>query len=448
MNGAGIEPVIFPEATRTRLLSSIEANRLVLLCGAGLSIPAPSNLMSAVRVSEVCYDKYQATEELPPDMRQNIDALAGYFYSRSPQEFESLFLGSLVPWNSLVGEPNAGHAAVGDFLISRATAAVLSANFDNLVEHWSNSHKNAMRGALDGQEAVGFVKDANPLIKFHGCVVRSREKTLWTTGQLGEQSIADRVRSCSDWMRLHLPGKDLLVVGFWTDWGYFNDVLAHALQTQGFGSVTVVDPKTGAELEEKAPQLWASLSNGGANFQHIQASGAKALEELRVAFSRVWLRKFYALGRTLLEAEEKPYSQLDPDLSCDELYACRRDAEGVPNNSAAQMREPLPNAAQVAFFHHLMVHAAAVREGPWYLLGGRRIRVVQGAGVALSTVKERFNEAPAAIQPDIVVCAGSMDVHVPGKLIASGSGASIVHPQSGGSATWMTDDQARTELGV
>ena len=125
------------EPTLTRLLNSIEANRLVLLCGAGLSVPAPSNLMSAVGVSEFCYDKYQPTKALPPEMRKEIDALAGYFYAQSPQEFVSVFIDSLVPWNALVGEPNAGHAAVGDFLISRAATAVLSANFDNLIEHWA-----------------------------------------------------------------------------------------------------------------------------------------------------------------------------------------------------------------------------------------------------------------------------------------------------------------------
>jgi hypothetical protein len=53
-------------------------------------------------------------------------------------------------------------------------------------------------------------------------------------------------------MKLNLPGKDLLVVGFWTDWGYLNDVIAKALAVHGFGSVTVVDPQSAAALETKA----------------------------------------------------------------------------------------------------------------------------------------------------------------------------------------------------
>jgi hypothetical protein len=441
---------VIPPATLTRLLGSVEANRLVLLCGAGLSVAPPSLLMSAVKVSEVCYDKYQATKPLPPELRQDLNALAGHFYSQSPEEFESVFLGSLVPWNELVGEPNAGHAAVADFLTSKVATAVLSANIDTLIEQWAISLKNAMRGALTGQEAVspGFIRDATPLLKFHGCLNLSREKTLWTVGQLNEPTIKRRVKSCSDWMGLNLPGKDLLIVGFWTDWGYLNDVLAEAMNIQGFGSVTIVDPKTAAELTEKAPQLWTILTTRTAQFQHIQGSGAEALEILRVAFSRVWLRKFYALAKNLVEAEGRTYTPLDPEMACDALYDCRRDAEGIPNNRVAQTREPPPHAAQAAFFHHLVHEVADAREGAMYVMGDRRIRVIQGAGQAITSVKERFNEAPAATQPDIVVCAGAIDVPVPGRLVSSGHGSSIVRPQSGGAAIWMTDVQARTELGL
>jgi hypothetical protein len=442
--------VLFPEPTLTRLLGSIEANRLVLVCGAGLSMSPPSNLMSAMKVAEACYDKYQATKVLPPELRQDIDGLAGYFYARSIAEFESVFLGSLVPWNELVGEPNTGHAAVGDFLTSRAAVAALSANFDNLIEQWATSHKNAMRGALTGQEAANasFSANANPLLKFHGCLNLDREKTLWTAGQLDDPAVKNRVESCTKWMELNLPGKDLLVIGFWSDWGYLNEVLAKALAVKNFGSVTVVDPKTADELAAKAPQLWTTLSTGTAMFQHVPGSGAEALEELRVAFSRVWLRKFYALAKTLVEAEGKAYGILDPEMPCDDLYDCRRDAEGVPNNRAAQEREPPPHAAQAAFFHHLMHHAGKAREGSWYRCGDKRVRVVQGAGQSLNTVKEKFKESPALMQPDIVVCAGAIDIPVPARLISTGRGESVVRPQSGGSAHWMTDAQARVELGL
>src|SRR6266700_1541631 len=126
---------ILDEDLRVRLLGSIEAGRLIILCGAGLSLPAPSNLMAAVTVARVCYDKWKPTEVLPVEMRDDIDILAGHFYGRG--QFVSVFISALVPWGELVGEPNQGHAAVADLLICRAANATLSANFDPLVEEWA-----------------------------------------------------------------------------------------------------------------------------------------------------------------------------------------------------------------------------------------------------------------------------------------------------------------------
>jgi hypothetical protein len=438
--------MIFDDPTRTRLLGSIEASNLVLLCGAGLSIPTPSGLMSAVQVSRSCYDKYLPIMALPVAMRDNVERLAEHFYNNG--EFESLFLGTLVPWNDLVGQPNKGHAAVADFLICGAAAGALSANFDPLIEHWANDRKIAMLGALTGQEATTPGKDGGPLVKFHGCLVRDRNKTLWAKAQLAEPAIAARIASCSQWMGLTLPGKDLVVVGFWTDWGYLNDVIATALNVNPFSSVTVIDPKSGADLQTTAPALWARLTAGTPHFQHVQASGADALEELRTAFSKVWAKKFYALGKTMLEAEGKPYSAIDPVMSSEDFYSFRQDAEGIPYHRAAKLKAPSAGAAAAAFLHLLLIEAKAVRRGSWYEYGGKLIRIVQGAGEAISTVRERYREPPAALQPDIVVCAGAMDIPVPGHLIASGAGASVVRPGAGGGIPWLTLDQARGELTI
>lgn len=433
--------MIFEEPTLTRLLGSIEANRLVLLCGAGLSIPSPSSLMSAVQVSRACYDKYEPIAVLPSPMRDDVDQLAGHFYGTG--EFESVFIGSLVPWNDLVGEPNVGHAAVADFLICRAARAALSANFDLLIEQWANNRRVDMRGALDGREVLTFGTKLSPLVKFHGCLSRDRERTLWTTAQLADPKIADRISTCSDWMKLELPGKDLLVVGFWTDWGYLNSVVADALSAGRFGSVTVVDPASSAELEGKAPTLWANLRGGTENFLHMQASGSDALAELQTAFSKVWAKKFFALGKSLLEAEGRPHSAFEPEMSGQDLYDLRRDAEGVSYDKAAQMKEPPGHAEGAALLHLLLIEAQATRHGSWYEYKGKLIRVIQGAGKAISTVRERYKEPPAASPPDVVVCAGALNLPIPGYLISSGAGASVVRPEAGGSTPWITLEQAR-----
>jgi hypothetical protein len=377
-------------------------------------------------------------------MRTQIDQLAGHFHASG--QFESVFIGSLIPWNDLVGDPNKGHTALADFLISRGIVAALSANVDTLVEQVAWSKKIAMRGALDGTEAMDFRNETSPLLKFHGCMLRGRENTIWSALQLGDAISGDRVRSCSDWMGLELPGKDLLVVGFWTDWEYLNDLLSNALNRTRFSSVTVVDVATRADLERKAEVLWNTLTNGTDNFQHIQASGADALEELRIAFSRAWLKRFYALAEPLVTAAGIHYTAIDPDMSCDDMYRSRCDAEGVPYNRAAKVKTPTAQAAQAAFFHHLLQGAGAVRDGAWYQQGTRKIRILQGAGEELNSVKERYREPPALVEPDIVVCAGALNSTIPGRLISSGSGSSVVRPSPGGGAQWMTLDEARIEL--
>jgi hypothetical protein len=437
--------MIFDEERLTRLLGSIEANRLVVLCGAGLSIPPPSSLMTAERVANTCYDKYRPIQELPAAMRTQIDQLAGHFYAT--QQFENVFLGSLVPWGELTGEPNKGHAAISDLLMSRGLAAALSANFDMLIEQWAWSRKVDLQGALDGIEAMALAAEMSPLLKFHGCMIRGRKKTLWTTGQLAETEIAQTIQRCTDWMKLLLPGKDLLIVGFWTDWGYLNRMLAEALNMIAFGSVTVVDPDTSANLQNKAPELWATLSPGP-HFRHFDKSGADALEELRVEYSRVWLKRFLALAEPLLTDEGKACPARGLALDCEDLYNARRDGEGVPYNHAARTKAPAPSASQAAFAHHLLLDGGATRDGAWYLRNGQRIRVVNGVGQAMNSVRGRYKEPPAAAQPDIIVCAGAQDLSVPGNLIGAGGDRNIIRPSGGGTARWMTLEKARGELGI
>jgi hypothetical protein len=199
-----------------------------------------------------------------------------------------------------------------------------------------------MRGALDGRAAQNLGATESPLVKFHGCLHIDREKTLWTTQQLVDPKITDRINTCSDWMKLVLPGKDLLVVGFWTDWGYLNDVLANALSAGGFNSVTVVDPSAAATLQTKAPAFWTSLTTGTPHFQHVQASGSDALAELQIAFSRVWLKKFYALAKPLLEAEGtlltfRHFWNMVLPSDCEKVTAHYATPRGPPQNSSRQL---------------------------------------------------------------------------------------------------------------
>src|SRR5260370_40886356 len=253
-------------------------------------------------------------------------------------------------------------------------------------------------------------------------------------------------------MRVQLPGKDLLVAGFWTDWGYLNSVLAVALNTQAFGSVTVVDPLDDATLQGKAPELWARLTMTGIQFQHIQASGDEVLEELRVSFSKVWGRRFFELARPLMEAEGRVFPSTTADtldsLECEDLYNFRRDGEGVPYHRAARSKTPGRESGAAAVAHTLLLEAGAARDGAWYTYAGRRVRVVHGSGQVLSTGREQYKEPPTLPEADIIVCAGALDPAVPGSLISTATGKSMVRPAAGGRSRWLTLEHAKMEVGI
>jgi hypothetical protein len=438
-----ISPVVLQ-----RLLDSIEANNLVLLCGAGLSMPDPSKLMSAIAVAHRVYDEYAPTQVLPVALRDDIDQLAGHFLGAG--QFEPLFINRLVPWDDLTGEPNEGHAAVGDLLLSGAARAALSANFDTLIEQWSSQRKVQLRGALDGIQATTYADKTSPLLKFHGCMNLDREHTLWTRGQIVDPAIAPRVASCQAWMQMNLPGRDWLVVGFWTDWGYFNDVLVGVL-AGGAASITVIDPQPTAELENKAPALWATLS-ASPHFTHVQGSGNDILPEIRKAYSKVWARKLFAVGAPLYQARKAvaaPPGGFDaPDIDLDAFYDLRRDAEGVPTNRAARTRTPGGSSAQTGLAHLLLTAASDGRQGSWYLKGGQTIRVVHGAGEGLTTVEDRFKEPPAAAKADVVICAGAVDQGVPGSIVSKGSASGIIRPKAGAGSRWITLETAELEFSL
>jgi len=47
------------------------------------------------------------------------------------------------------------------------------------------------------------------------------------------------------------------------------------------------------------------------------------------------------------------------------------------------------------------------------------VRVIQGAGEGLNSVRKRYDEPPAMDQPDIVVCAGALDIPVPASIVGA-----------------------------
>lgn len=434
---------------RARLLASMSAGRLVILCGAGLSMAPPSSLPSAWRVAGMCFDEYQLKIDphIDPALRDNLEALAEHFVGL--HTLKTVFIECVVPWTEFERPPNAGHAAVADFLITKTVVASLSSNYDQLIERCAWNYGADFRGSLDGDQATVASHKQSPLLKFHGCSHIDRGSTVWAPSQLHEPTISDRIAKSKIWMAANLRQKDLLVVGFWSDWDYLNGVLGDAVQGLDPLSVSVIDPSPTADLATKAPSLWALAHRPQVRFTHIQASGADSLDELRRAFSENYARQVLAAGRAVFEA--KTGVVCDPawltvaGLSGEDLYDWRRDAEGIPSGKPATSRSP-EKVDLLGYFHLLLLRAGAVRQVRGYTLAGQSIRVINGAGSDLNTVAKRFIEAPAAATADVFVAAGSVDLGLPSHLLRPGTAGSVVRPAAGGK--WLTIEQAQVELGV
>ncbi len=73
-----------PTTVAEELVQSILADRLVVFCGAGLSMAKPSLLPSAVALARLCYDAYEplAPPEFEPGLRDDLTGLVEYFVTR------------------------------------------------------------------------------------------------------------------------------------------------------------------------------------------------------------------------------------------------------------------------------------------------------------------------------------------------------------------------------
>jgi hypothetical protein len=427
----------------------MHAGRLVIVCGAGLSMAAPSSLPAAWRVAEASYDKYVLETDPACDqaMRHDLEAFAQHFVDL--HALKSVFIESLVPWQMFVKPPNAGHAAVADFLVTRAAAAALSANYDTLIEQSAVANGFDFQNSLDGDEATTRSRTQSPLLKFHGCATRDRLATVWAPSQLGEPPIAERIAKSKTWMAANLRQKDLLVVGFWSDWGYLNTLLGTVLDGLAPLSVTVIDAANTAALQAKAPELWALAHGPQVEFTHVQESGADALSEVRKAFSLNYLRGVLAAGKPAFEASIgttcDPAWLEPPDFDNETLYSWRRDAEGVPAGQPANRSKP-SQCDIFGVFHLMLRQAGATPTAVGYDLAGRSIRVVNGAGAVLNQLRTKYIEAPVVAPTDIVVAAGATDLPVPGSVVRPGSAGSFIRPT--GMGDWYDLEGARTELGI
>lgn len=441
-----------------RLLASIQENRLIVFSGAGLSRSAPSTVPGAVDLSKDCAAEYQRRAlplPLPPGSDANLEVLTDFFVANRLQGY---FVNELVQWRPFRRNPNKGHLAAADLLTCGALHSTVTTNFDDLIELSAMElGEDDFHAALD-LPAANLTRAHRPLVKIHGCV-RDKIHTLWCPRQLNppppplappEQEIQRRVSSCKTWLSANIAGRDIIFVGFWSDWAYLTPILASALTGLRASLVVLVDPGDAAYLSAKAPDLW-TWANTATTFEHVPQSGDEFLDELRSVFAINFMQ------RTLTQAMPS-FNALHPGspaphvgfagASNEDLYALRRDTAGVPGSRIPRMSTPDPSTGGVGRVHLRLRHSGAALSGRFYQLAdGRKIRVVNGRTQVLSRVKAEFLAEPVSppgLSEDIVICAGAYD--------DAGAATHVMRPsvaptvlRSGISAEWMTENAAEAQ---
>ncbi|MEY2536443.1 MAG: hypothetical protein QOG67_183 [Verrucomicrobiota bacterium] len=413
---------------------------------------SPSSLPSARQVAMDCFPKYEQAigTSLPPVAREDLEAQSKFAFDRG--ELQKLFLAKLVVWRPFFRNPNKGHAAVADVLATGAVRSAITTNFDFLVEQAAEQlGEDVFLSALDGVEAVA-IRPHQPYVKIHGCARRDPDNTLWCKEQITPGSpLQLRIESCKTWLRANLVAKDLVLVGFWSDWDYLIDIFEHCIIGIEPRLVVVVDPQSTANLQTKAPALWAWATNGDQEFRHAQESGADFLEELRRRISFQILEGVINGAKTAYEVlTGKSYargSTFDATLSTDELYSLRRDIEGKPPTSIARAKSPTSAMQLIGTIQMRLVEAGATFEGARFVLNSKRIRVLQGAGEVLSLIKKKFEAEQSPLAADVVICVGAReDGGAPASIVRGASALTIIKPAT--ASNWLTDEQAVLDLAI
>lgn len=436
-------------ATATRLLESIAAEQLFILFGAGLSMAPPSSLPSAAAVARTCRDRYRTTlgSDLDPALG-DVESIAQHFFAGGT--FDGLFIGKLVPWDSFKNaRPNVGHEAVADFLACKAIAAGVTTNFDMLCEGAAERiGEPDFRPIVDAAD-IPMPAEHGALLKVHGCASRLRTETIWCREQLQRSPTRERMQRFASWLAEKLCGRDLLVIGFWSDWAYLTELFAANLTSVGPRSVYVVNPDSDADLRQKAPQLWAWANGPGVGFQHIRLSGEAFLDELRRLWSARFVAQLMDAARPAYEAFFGPPPGAAPDLSGETsqtLYALRRDLTGTPSTHPVRDRTPAAADHVAAAVHRRLIDRGATLGAHMYEVNGRRLRVISGRGRLLSEIRAgHMAEPPLLSRVDQVVCAGATEDPFAPHIVRGAEVGSIVRP--GSSAEWVAHSSLVASLG-
>ena len=145
-----------------KAFDALLAQRLALLCGAGLSMAAPSSLPSAAALAWTAKQKYDATYGAERDpLPDSIDAQAEFFFQRN--ELATVYLRTYIDGDAFAAEPNRGHFAAADLLLTGAITTAVSTNVDSLIETAGNMLFGKVGAGVSRAHIAGLAPVACPL---------------------------------------------------------------------------------------------------------------------------------------------------------------------------------------------------------------------------------------------------------------------------------------------
>lgn len=429
-----------------RLLNSIENDRLVLFCGAGLSMSAPSHVPSAAELAKICRETYAKDygTAIPDAAALDLEKMAEYFSSKAL--LVPTFINKLLPRGPFLREPNAGHYAIADFLATGIVDFVVSTNVDALTEVAAEDLGESQAFvALDAAEA-NVPRLHRQHVKLHGCLRRKDEETVWCKSQLANEPLHSRLENLDTWLRAHLVGRDVVFLGFWSDWSYLNEIFEKSIHAIEGGLVVIVNPSGEATLATKAPVLWAWSGNGKSERFIVQQSAAEFLDELRKLKWTHFVNRVIEQGaetyKTLTGITAIPLAVPD-GLNADEVYRLKEDTCGAPANTVSRVKRPTASLNMAGAVHAGLKINGAAHEGSNYRLDGKRIRILNAQGQLLTSFRSQFQHEPTPFDPaDILICVGAKDDGAVAIDIARGNKnrSTVVRPAVVGD--WVTEDQA------
>ena len=396
----------------------------------------PSDLPSAANIAAAAKHEYDARYAgSRPPLSNDIEEQATLFFGQNEL---SSYLNEFIDIDAFAGRPNEGHVAIADLLLSQALQTVVTTNVDMLIEAAGLQLLGNVFTAIDGHEAAAVPVNAKPLLKIHGCWNKDKNNTVWCEPQIHEAPVEQRIQRSANWLENNLVNKDLVILGYSTDWDYLNEVIERTMGTIAPSSVIVVNLAAQANFEAAAENL-TELANRAENGSfYVQASGAEYLEGLRHEFSQSFIRRALALGAQEFEGQNG--AAPGPDLLAplastnEELWQMRRDLLGCRPNKPA--RDPVPPQEPAVGLTILQIRSAGgTPNGSYWDIAGRSVRVIRTPNSFLHSLEAAYRwEMPPVSAPHVVVAVGAEDTNLPAELVRRPDG-SIARGSGPG---WMT----------